>query len=145
MATVRDILAKKGPHVCTTGPGATVLQATLIMAEHQVGSLLVLEGERVAGIISERDVLLRVVAEQRDPARTTVGEVMTTEVSACHPDTPLEDARAAMKNRRIRHLPVADGDSRLLGLVSIGDLNAHQTTSQEQTIHMMHEYLYGRS
>jgi CBS domain-containing protein len=143
MATVGEILAKKGSHVWTIGPSATVQQAVLVMAEHQVGALLVLEQDRVVGMFSERDVLLRVVAEQRDPSRTTVGEVMTAEVSCCGPDTNLEDARAAMKNRRIRHLPVLE-DGRLQGVVSIGDLNAHLVSNQEQTIFLLNEYLYGR-
>ena len=69
---------------------------------------------------------------------------MTMEVLCCTLETTLEEVRGVMKNRRIRHLPVVDGDHRLEGLVSIGDLNAHEATSQEQTIYLLHEYLYGR-
>jgi CBS domain-containing protein len=144
MATVMAILTNKGTHVLTIGKDATVIQAALLMNEHKVGALVVTEGDGVAGMFTERDVLRRVVGEQRDPAKTRVAEVMTTEVICCEPHTPIEEARGAMKNRRIRHLPVVDG-GRLCGLVSIGDLNAHQMTSQEHTIHLMHEYLYGRS
>jgi CBS domain-containing protein len=144
MATVRDILAKKGPHVWSIGGEATVLQAAQFMTEHKIGALIVLDGEHIAGMFSERDILQRVVAEGRDPTRTTVGDVMTTEVACCTLDTPLEEARGAMKNRRIRHLPVVDGDERLLGVVSIGDLNAYQVADQEQTIFLLNEYLYGR-
>jgi CBS domain-containing protein len=144
MATVMEILANKGPHVLTIGKEATVLQAALLMNEHKVGALVVTEGDEITGMFTERDVLRRVVGEQRDPAATRVHDVMTTEVVCCEPGTPLEEARGAMKNRRIRHLPVVDGGQKLCGMVSIGDLNAHQMTSQEHTIHLLHEYLYGR-
>jgi CBS domain-containing protein len=144
MATVMAILANKGTHVLTIGREATVIQAALLMNEHKVGALVVTEGDGVAGMFTERDVLRRVVGEHRDPAATRVADVMTTEVLCCEPQTSIDEARGVMKNRRIRHLPVVDG-SRLCGLISIGDLNAHQMTSQEHTIHLMHEYLYGRS
>jgi CBS domain-containing protein len=145
MATARDILAGKGSQVRTIGKGASVLQAALLMNEHKIGALVVLEQKQIAGMFTERDVLRRVVGEQRDPARTTVAEVMTTEVACCTSATTLDEARVAMKDRRIRHLPVVDDQGRLLGLISIGDLNAYQAASQEQTIHLLHEYLYGRT
>ena len=96
-------------------------------------------------MFTERDVLRRVVGERRDPATTLVAEVMTTDVFCCTPETTLEEARGAMKNRRIRHLPLVDGDRRVMGIVSIGDLNAYHVNSQEKTIHLLHEYLYGRT
>lgn len=144
MATVRDILAKKGPQVWSIGGEATVLRAAQFMTEHRIGALLVLDGDRIVGMFSERDILQQIVAEGRDPARTMVGDVMTTEVACCTLDTPLGEARGAMKNRRIRHLPVVDGAERLLGIISIGDLNAFQVADQEQTIFLLNEYLYGR-
>lgn len=144
MATVRDILAKKGGQVLSIGGSDTVLQAARFMAQHKIGAVLVLEDEHISGMFSERDILQRVVAEGRDPATTKVEEVMTTEVACCTPETSVEEARGAMKNRRIRHLPVVDGDERLLGVVSIGDLNAFQVAHQEQTIFLLNEYLYGR-
>jgi CBS domain-containing protein len=144
MATVRLILAKKGSHVFTVGKHATVLDAALLMNEHRIGALVVVESGRVSGMFTERDVLHRVVAQQRDPASTLVAEVMTTEVAVCTPDTTIEEARGAMKNRRIRHLPLVDGDNQLQGLISIGDLNAHETSDNEHTIHLLQEYLYGR-
>jgi CBS domain-containing protein len=144
MATVREILARKGSHVFTIGPGATVLEAALLMNEHKIGSLVVIDDGRVVGIFTERDILQRVVGEQRDPARTRVGEVMTTEIVCCTPETTIAEARGAMKNRRVRHLPLVDEDHRLLGLISIGDLNAHATSDHEQTIYLLQEYIYGR-
>jgi CBS domain-containing protein len=144
MATVRELLEGKGSQVVwTIGPQATVLQGTLLMREHEIGALVVLDEGRVAGIFTERDVLWKVIAEHRDPAQTSVGDVMTVEVICCSPETPIDEARSAMKNRRIRHLPVA-ADGGLVGVISIGDLNAHQQASQEQTLFLMSEYIYGR-
>ncbi|HZU36998.1 MAG TPA: CBS domain-containing protein [Gemmataceae bacterium] len=144
MGTVSEILATKGSHVLTIGAGAIVMDAALLMNEHKVGSLVVTEGSRPIGIFTERDILQRVVALRRDPATTRVADVMTAELACCRPETTIEEARGAMKNRRIRHLPVVDSDRRLLGLVSIGDLNAYHLDSQEQTIHLMNEYIHGR-
>jgi len=144
MATVRELLAAKGPHVWSIDKNRTVLEAAVFMKDHKIGGVVVTDQQRCAGMFTERDVLKRVVAEQRDPARTTVGEVMTAEVVCCTPDTTIEEARTAMRDRRIRHLPVIDADGNMRGLISIGDLNAHQLANQEYTIHMLHEYLYGR-
>jgi CBS domain-containing protein len=144
MVKVQEILANKGSQVVSVGKDATVLDAALVMNEHRVGAVVVLDQDHIAGMFTERDVLRRVVGDRRDPTTTTVAEVMTVEVICCTPETSIEEARGAMKNRRIRHLPVVDGDSHLLGLISIGDLNAYQATAQEQTIHLLHEYLYGR-
>lgn len=144
MATVRDILARKGAHVFSVGKHATVLEAALLMNEHRIGALVVLEADRVVGMFTERDVLQRVVAGQRDPKHTLVAEVMTAEVACCTPDTDLGEARGAMKNRRIRHLPVVGDEQQLLGMVSIGDLNAFEASDAEHTIHLLQEYLFGR-
>jgi CBS domain-containing protein len=144
MATVSDILATKGRHVWTIHPGASVLHAVMLMNEHGIGSLVVIDQERIVGVFTERDVLRRVVGDQRHPGRTFVGDVLTRDVYCCKPDTSIEEARVAMKDRRVRHLPVVDDDGHLLGLISIGDLNAHQATSQERTIYSLQEYIYGR-
>jgi CBS domain-containing protein len=145
MATVRDILAGKGGSVQSIGPGASVLDAALLMNEHKIGSLVVLEAGRLVGIFTERDILRRVVPSRRDPATTPVREVMTTEVVCGRTDTTLDEARGVMMTRRIRHLPVVDEEGQLLGLVSIGDLNAHLARDQEVTIHVMEEYIHGRA
>jgi CBS domain-containing protein len=144
MATVKDILAVKGTHVLTIGPSATILHTALLMNEHKIGSLVVTRDRAIIGIITERDILQRVVAMQRDPAQTVVEDVMTTEVVCCQLHTELEEARGVLKNRRIRHLPVVDDLTRLCGLISIGDLNAHETHDHELTIHVLQEYIYGR-
>jgi CBS domain-containing protein len=144
MVQVREILQQKGSQVWSIGTGATVLQAALLMTEHKIGSLVVIDEGRVVGIFTERDILQRVVAERRDPAAATVGETMTAEVFCCAPTTPLDEAKAAMKNRRVRHLPVVGEDERLLGVISIGDLNAYETDDHQKTIFLMSEYIYGR-
>ena len=143
MATIQDILARKGAQVTSVTAEASVLEAAILMNEHKIGCLVVMDGPTVSGIFSERDVLRRVVAERRDPASVRVREVMTKEVICCRPDTDVNEARSVFRNRRIRHLPVVDREEKLVGLVSIGDLNAFDAVVQESTIHLLHEYIYG--
>lgn len=144
MARIRDILARKGNRVVTTSPTATVQQAAQVMNEHRVGALVVLQDDRIVGIFTERDVLRRVVGERRDPLETRIAEVMTAEVICCSPDTTTDEVRGAMRDRRIRHLPVATEEGRLVGIVSIGDLNAELQADQEQTLFFLREYIEGR-
>lgn len=144
MTTIKDLIAQKGGQVFSIGRDATVLDAARLMNEHKIGALVVLESRRIIGIFTERDVLRRVVAERRDPADVRIEEVMTAEVACCRADTPIDEARSVMKNRRIRHLPVIDENHNVLGLISIGDLNAQLSGAQEQTIYFLTEYLYGR-
>jgi CBS domain-containing protein len=144
MATVKDILHHKGKHVLSIGPEASVYDAACLMNEHKVGSVLVCDEGRLAGIFTERDVLQRVVAQRRDPVATRVRDVMTEQVACCQLHTSLDEARGVMKNRRIRHLPVVDDNGQILGLISIGDLNAHDNHHQEMTIHFLHQYIYGQ-
>ena len=144
MATVHDVLSAKGACIHTVEGNISVLNCTQLMNEHKIGAVVVMEEGRVAGIFTERDVLARVVAPQRAPAETTVSEVMTREVICCEADTDLDEVGAIMKNRRIRHIPVCGAGGRLLGLISIGDLNAHHASNQQQTIHFLSDYIYGR-
>lgn len=146
MATVSDLLhAKIDRPVLTIERGETVLSATQRMNEYLVGALLVTEGGRLCGIFTERDVLRRVVAAQRSPAETYVGDVMTTNMACCAPETSVDDARAIFKTHRIRHLPVVGGDGGLVGMISIGDLNAHLANDREVTLQFLNEYLHGRT
>ena len=144
VVSVRELLERKGAHVLTIGPAASVLEAAALMNEHRVGALVVVEGSRVVGMFTERDVLMRVVGERRDPDATRVEDVMTAAVVCCSPETTVDEARGVMRDRRIRHLPVADADGRLLGLISIGDLNAQLQATQEQTVFLLTEYIQGR-
>ena len=143
MASVSDILAGKGMHLITVSAEATVYTAAVLMNEHQVGSLLVLDDGRLVGILTERDILVRVVAEQRDANHARVGEVMTGDVVCCRPHTDLEEVRSVMKHRRLRHLPVIADEAGVVGIISIGDLNAYQVDHQERTIHLLQEYIHG--
>jgi CBS domain-containing protein len=143
MAIIREILLQKGSQVWSIGTSATAFQAVLLMNEHKIGALVVIDQGRVAGMFTERDVL-RLVAERRDLEQTSVGEWMTTEVVCCSPATSVDEAKSAMKNRRVRHLPVVGDEDRVLGVISIGDLNALETADHQQTIFMMSEYLHGR-
>lgn len=144
MAQVRHLLSRKGSQVFSINPQAMVLDAARIMNEHQIGSLVIVERGRVAGIFTERDVLQRVVGARLDPGRTPVALVMTRQVICCRPQTPLEEVRGVFKSQRIRHMPVVDDHGRLCGLISIGDLNAWQLDGQAQEIHYLHEYIFGR-
>ena len=144
MSTVQEILNVKGSHVLSIGLRATVLDAAVLMNDHKIGALVVIDHGRVVGMFTERDVLRRIVAERRDPAVAVVEEVMTRDVVCCEPRTTLEEASSVMRERRIRHLPVCGEGCSLLGMVSIGDLNAHHAHVQESTIHQMNEYLHGR-
>ena len=145
MATVNDILMEKGSNVMSIGEDATVLQGALLMNEHKIGALAVLREGRIVGMFTERDILQRVVAEQRDPATTPVGEIMTHKITVAGIDTTIDEARGLMKHKRIRHLPIVDDDMRLLGLISIGDLNAHLMVDQTKTVDAMREYIHGCS
>lgn len=146
MATVSDLLhAKAERSVLTIEQSETVLSATQRMNEHSVGALLVTDGGRLCGIFTERDVLRRIVAAQRSPAETRVGDVMTTNMACCSPETSVDDARSIFKTHRIRHLPVVNGDGGLVGMISIGDLNAHLANDREVTLHFLNEYLHGRT
>jgi CBS domain-containing protein len=144
MSTVQDLLSEKGVKVHSIDPGVTVLDATRKMNQHKIGALVVIHDGQVVGMFTERDVLRRVVGEQRDPATATVGEVMTAEVVCVTPVTELDEVGAVMQNKRIRHVPVCDDHGGLIGMVSIGDLNAWRSTNQQATIHYLNEYIYGR-
>lgn len=144
MTTVSDLLARKGGEVYTVAPTTTVLEATQRMNEHRVGAMAVLRDGCLVGMFTERDVLRRVVAEQRSPSQTRVGDVMTGDVICCGPDTTVEQVSRIMKDRRVRHLPVCDGNGRLAGLISIGDVNAFHARDQEETINLLNELFCAR-
>ena len=145
MPTANDVLIAKGnPVIHCILSSATVLEATRKMNEHKVGCLVVTDGTRVVGIFTERDVLSRVVVAQQLPDRVRVGDVMTRDVICCSPETDLDEISAIMKTRRVRHVPICGDNGTLHGLVSIGDINAHYSSNQEQTIHFLNEYIYGR-
>ena len=141
MPKVKEVLARKGHQVATIGPGETALEAARQMSRRMIGSLVVLRGETVVGIVTERDILRKMVVEQRDPASTPVEQIMSCPVAVCSPEMELGEVSNIMTNRRIRHLPVVS-EGRMRGIVTIGDVLAHRIDQQEVTIQYLHEYLY---
>ncbi len=148
MYQVSELLSVKGSMVATIAPSASVLDAACAMNERKIGSLVVVGGggrgaeKRVVGIITERDILTRVVAMERSPSKTKVEEVMTPNPISCVPETPLEEVRCVMQERRVRHVPVLEGGL-LAGMVSIGDLNAAEAREMTQTIGYLKAYIAG--
>ncbi|GJQ30257.1 MAG: histidine kinase [Phycisphaerae bacterium] len=142
MPNVASILQNKTTHVVTIAPNATALEAAQRMNQHRIGCLVVTDprGGRVIGIISERDILTRLVAQQLDPRLTTVSGIMTHNVAVCSPCTPVDDLRTLMQSRRIRHVPVVD-DTGLCGMVSIGDLNAFDAAGLAATVEALNGYI----
>lgn len=141
MAKVRDILEEKGGDVVTLTPGESVLNAARLMNERGIGGLVIVEGDQPAGIFTERDILRRVVADNRDPGEVKVGEVMTTAMVSCRPDATLEQCSALMTDKRIRHLPVVD-EGQLKGIVTSGDILAYQVRQQQETIDYLNSYVF---
>lgn len=101
---------------------ASVMEAVGTMAEESIGAIVVIEGNRLVGIFSERDLLLRVVSEKRDPERTLIRDVMTSPVETIHRDSTVDDALKVMLEKHIRHLPILDRDGRLSGMISMRSL-----------------------
>ncbi len=143
MKTAADILKSK-PHqtIFTITPTASVFDAVKLMAVKDVGALLVMEGEHVAGIFTERDYARKIALMSRSSRDTLVREVMTGAVMYVRPDQTSEECMALMTENRIRHLPVMDGD-RLFGLVSIGDLVKDIISEQQFTIQQLEHYITG--
>ncbi len=139
---IRDVLRKKGEDVFSVGPLATVIDAVNAMNDHHVGSVLVCEGGYPVGIFSERDVLVRVVAANRDPRRTLVRDVMTTRLHTATADDSIHDVLHLMTERRCRHVPIMDGEE-LIGLVSIGDLTKATQRNLHQEVRDLSTYIGG--
>jgi len=144
MRTIGEILTGKRLHdVVRVQATDTVLEAVRRMDEANIGSVVVLDGDRVAGIFTERDLMRRVVLRSRDVASTPVAEVMTRDLLFSQPSERGEDAMGKMTRHRCRHLPVVDGE-RLVGVVSIGDLMKEISDEQSVEIHFLKEYIYSR-
>lgn len=141
MPTVSDILTRKGADVVAVPADESVLNAARLMNERGIGGVVVTEGGRPVGIFTERDVLRRVVAEHRDPGDTLVRDVMTSPVIRCKAEAKLDEVMALMSEKRIRHLPVVEGDE-LRGIVTSGDLMAYQVQEQKATIDFLNSYVF---
>ncbi len=143
MPTVLDILRRKGAEIVSVPPTASVLEAAHLMNARRIGSVLVLDGPFLRGIFTERDVLRKIVAVQRDPATTPIADVMTTDVVTCAPDMTIEECMATMTRRRIRRLPVLAPDGTLAGVVTSGDVLASQVAEQAFELENLNTYIHG--
>lgn len=142
MKYVRDILAKKGPNVASVSAEQSALSAAQLMNDRRIGSVVVTHGDSVVGIFTERDILTRIVAEKRDPEKTSVKEVMTSPCVVCSPEDEVDQCQAIMTEKRIRHIPVVV-DGTLVGIVSSGDVLASHKVELEQAVKYLSEYIYG--
>jgi CBS domain-containing protein len=143
MGHVSDILEAKNGGVLDIDGAATVLDAVRRMVDENVGSLLVTEDGRLAGIVTERDYLRRVTLEGRDERTTPVREIMSSALVYTTPDASVEECMAIMTERRIRHLPVLDDAGQVVGVVSIGDLVKFQSKEQSVQIKFLTDYISG--
>jgi len=142
MKTVQQLLQSKGREVYSVDPDARVFDALKLMADTQVGALLVLDKGKVAGVISERDYARKVILHGKSSHDIPVREIMTAKVITVTPARTVEECMALMTANRVRHLPVLDGE-RLAGILSIGDLVKEVIADQQQTIQQLESYIHG--
>ena len=140
MTRVRDILAVKGRDVWSIGPNASVYDAMKLMADKGIGALLVMEGAKLVGIISERDYARKVILQGRSSRTTTVQEIMTTRVAYAESEQNIEECMALMTEIRIRHLPVIEAGE-VRGVISIGDLVKSIIAEQKFIIEQLERYI----
>ncbi len=144
MTTVSDILrSKPSAAVHTIGPAAPVIDALRLMAQKNVGALVVVDDEAIVGIVSERDYARKVALMGRSSADTPLRDIMSTAVMFVRPEQSSEQCMALMTGHRLRHLPVVDGGGTLLGIVSIGDLVKDIISQQQFIIEQLEHYITG--
>jgi len=141
--TVGSILRDKGHHVWSVSPDASVYQAIGLMADKGIGALVVIAGETLVGIISERDYARKVALQGKSSKDTPVKDIMTSPVLSVSPNHTVDDCMRIVTTNRIRHLPVVQGE-KVVGVVSIGDLVQRVISTQGETIQYLHEYIVGR-
>ena len=142
MKTVKDILEAKGHHVISITPETTVFESLKIMADKNVGALVVLEGDSVAGIMSERDYARKVILHGKSSRELQVREIMTHRVYYVRLDQNVQDCMEMITEKHVRHLPVMEGD-RLMGIISIGDVVKAIIAEHESTIKLLEDYITG--
>jgi len=142
MTLLSQLLDGKGHAVYAVAPGASVFDAIRSMADNHVGALLVMEGQQLVGIVSERDYARKIILKGRASATTPVREIMSSPVHSISPEQTVDDAMRLMTERRIRHLPVVRSD-KVLGVVSIGDLVKCVIDDQQHTIDDLRSYIRG--
>ena len=143
MQTVRDLLQAKGRAAWSIGPQSTVYDALQLMADKDVGALLVLDDGRLVGVFSERDYARKIILKGRSSRETAVREIMTERVISVRPEQTIAECMALMTNHRIRHLPVLEA-GQVSGIISIGDVVKAIITQQEFTIEQLENYISGQ-
>lgn len=140
--TIGAILSRKGAEIYSVAPDATVFEAIELMANKNVGALVVMDGERLIGMISERDYTRKVMLRGKRSRETPVHEIMSTDLIVVQPQEPVENCLRTMTEKRVRHLPVVE-DGKLRGVISIGDLVKWVIASQHAAISHLESYIYG--
>ncbi|UCH48744.1 MAG: CBS domain-containing protein [Betaproteobacteria bacterium] len=140
MRSVQQLLEEKTPGLLSIAPTASVLDALKLMAEEDVGALVVLDGEKLTGIFSERDYARKVILFGKASKDTSVSEIMTLKVVCVRPEQTAEECMALMTEKRCRHLPVVV-DKKVIGIISIGDVVRAMITDQQQTIEQLEQYI----
>ncbi len=143
MNTIREILDKKGYDVWSVTPDTKIIDALKLMADKNIGALIVLEEEELVGIVSERDYARKVAIHGKSPHDTAVKEIMTQRVLFVPPERSAEDCMAIMNDKRVRHLPVYEND-KLIGVVSIGDVVKAVITEKKIALEQLENYITGR-
>jgi CBS domain-containing protein len=141
MKYVREILKKKGYGVWSVPPGVPVLEALQLMCDKNCGAVLVLQEQRLLGILSERDYARKIVLQGKSSRNTPVEEIMSQRVVCIKPSHTVDECMALMTEKRIRHLPVMDDEGLLVGLISIGDVVKEVISEQEFIIHQLELYI----
>ena len=142
MQTVRQLLGAKSPEIHAVPPDVAVVQAIRLMAEKGIGAVLVMDGRKLVGILSERDYARKIVLRDRSSRDTPVAAIMTAEVVTVTPADTVEDCLQLVTDRRIRHLPVVEGAA-VLGLISIGDLVKSVIEQQRRELGQLQQYIVG--
>lgn len=140
MKTIRNLLDQKGGAVVTIAPESSVLEALELMARQNIGALVVVEGDRLCGLMSERDYARKVILKGKRSPDTTVREIMTAEVVCVEPHQKVDACMSLMTDRRIRHLPVLE-EGHLIGIISIGDVVKAIIAEQQSTIEQLEDYI----
>ena len=143
MKTLKQMLGEKQRPLAVVTPSDSVFHALTIMAKHDVGALLVLDGEQLVGIFSERDYARKIILQGKSSKETTVREIMSDRVAYVTPSTTLDECMALMTEKHFRHLPVLEADGMVVGMVSIGDLVKETISSQQFLIAELERYISG--
>jgi len=142
MATVSKVIEKKGCDILSVSPDTAVFDAIKKMAERSAGTALVMKGDQLVGIISERDFIRKIYLQGKCKEPVTVGEIMSTELTVATPDEQLENCMSTMTEKRIRHLPVLE-DGKVVGILSIGDIVKYTVEQKEFEIKNLQSYIAG--